>query len=328
MKTGPETAAGPPPHGLRPPGAPIPLVLVTGFLGSGKTTLLRRVIEAFRDRRFVYLVNDFASVDVDTRRLHDTGADVVSIPGGSIFCRCLVTEFVARLRRVTGDFDRPETPVEAVVVEASGMANPSALDDLLGDCGLAGAFAVRSVTVLIDPATFPKLLHTLPNVRRQVEAADLAVLNKCDLHDEAALQAAEGLLRGIRTDIEIVRAVRAEIGLARLFGAHGAGRHGDLAPCRDPGYEARALPMETPVDLEVLRHRLEAAGDAVYRAKGLVRTPAGLRDVDWSAGRFEARPWTGAADAAVGLAVIFRGTPSPETLALLDGPPGGGPAAP
>ena len=78
----------------------IPVALVTGFLGSGKTTLLRRVIATHRDRRLAYLVNEFAPVDVDGRLLAAEGAPVVALPGGSIFCQCLVGSFIEQLRGI------------------------------------------------------------------------------------------------------------------------------------------------------------------------------------------------------------------------------------
>jgi len=109
----------------------IPIGLVAGFLGSGKTTLLARWAERHRGRKLVYLVNDLGTVNVDTAWLEQHHERVASIPGGSIFCRCLVTEFLARLREVIERHDTPESPVEGVVIEASGMANPLVMADLL-----------------------------------------------------------------------------------------------------------------------------------------------------------------------------------------------------
>ena len=78
----------------------IALSLVTGFLGSGKTTYLRRLVEQYRGRRLVFLVNEFSPVDVDGPVLRSAEDDVVSLPGGSIFCTCLVTQFVHTLERI------------------------------------------------------------------------------------------------------------------------------------------------------------------------------------------------------------------------------------
>ncbi|MCX7010859.1 MAG: hypothetical protein NTY53_27070, partial [Kiritimatiellaeota bacterium] len=103
----------------------IPLVLVTGFLGSGKTTFLKQLVSRYHDLKLVWLVNEFSARDVDAAVLGSETSDVLSIAGGSIFCRCLVTEFIASLRDLPARFGTPESPVEGVVVEASGMANPT-----------------------------------------------------------------------------------------------------------------------------------------------------------------------------------------------------------
>ena len=158
----------------------IPLTLVTGFLGSGKTTLLRRLAHRGGDPRLVFVVNEFATLDVDGRLLGD-GVDLVSIPGGSIFCTCLTATFIEQMealaaRRRTDRFD-------GVVVEASGVANPRVIRRMLADSGLERRFYISRVIAVAEPLTLPKLLHTLPSTRDQIEAADVVLLNKTDLAD-------------------------------------------------------------------------------------------------------------------------------------------------
>jgi len=78
----------------------IPLTLITGFLGSGKTTLLKTLNELNRESRLVFLVNDFSANGVDAALLAEEKDEIISVAGGSIFCKCLVTEFVNRLREI------------------------------------------------------------------------------------------------------------------------------------------------------------------------------------------------------------------------------------
>ena len=111
------------------------LSLVTGFLGSGKTTYLRRLVNQYRDRRLVFLVNEFSPVDIDGPLLGSVEDDVLSLPGGSIFCTCLVTEFISTLKSIPERFGR-EAPVEGVIIEASGIANPKVVEP--------AAFAVKA----------------------------------------------------------------------------------------------------------------------------------------------------------------------------------------
>ena len=153
----------------------IPLALITGFLGSGKTTFLSRLAQRYRGRKVVFLVNEFSAKDVDGSRLARETPDVVSVAGGSIFCQCLVTEFIARLRELPSRFGTPAAPVEAVVVEASGIANPAVAAQMLRESRLDRQYDLTDVVAIVDPGSFGKLLHTLPNIRAQVEGANVIV---------------------------------------------------------------------------------------------------------------------------------------------------------
>ena len=95
------------------------MCLVTGFLGCGKTTLLMRIAKRSKGRRLVFLVNEFSPKDVDGKLLGAEGVDAVLVAGGSIFCRCLVTDFINHLKTLPERFGTGGAPVEGVVVEAS-----------------------------------------------------------------------------------------------------------------------------------------------------------------------------------------------------------------
>ena len=84
----------------------IPIVLVTGFLGCGKTTLLKRFVDLHRERRFLYLVNEFNPQDVDGVLIRSEGVEVIAVPGGSLFCNCLVTDFIRTLTDIAERFPK------------------------------------------------------------------------------------------------------------------------------------------------------------------------------------------------------------------------------
>ena len=116
-----------------------PIWLVVGFLGAGKTTLLRRLVHHANGRGLLFIVNEFSAVDVDAGLVEREGGTALAVAGGSIFCRCLVTEFISTLSRVsegipmrTGEILQPQ----GVVIEASGMADPRSMKRLLQESGL------------------------------------------------------------------------------------------------------------------------------------------------------------------------------------------------
>jgi len=267
----------------------IPLSLVTGFLGGGKTTLLQRLIEGNQGRRLAYIVNEFAEADVDGQLLELGEDQLVSIPGGSIFCRCLSGEFIRILQALPSRFEDPERPLEGVIIEASGIADPKVTAEMLEETGLDRVYELRTVVSVIDPGTFMKLIHTLPNVISQVEACDVALVNKTDLHDEDALRAVEQEIARINPQATIVRSTYCRSEIDILAGSRQRALEGEYALCRDPNFASVTLFVVEPLELGILLAELDRIKDDVYRIKGFVPVSEGMVYLDVAAGRVSHR---------------------------------------
>lgn len=275
----------------------IPIWLVAGFLGAGKTTLLRRLVHAEGGRRLAYVINEFSAVDVDAALIEREGGTAIAVAGGSIFCRCLISEFVSVLRRVSeGVPGRDGTVVqpEGVVVEASGMADPRSLRRLLAESGLDARFHVAGVTAVVDPGTLMKLLLVLPNIRGQIESADLVLLNKTDLHAPEAVEKVRKRLAVINPRATVIRCVRCVVDpaivLADGVSARAAQVDAAFGLCRDPRFEREVLAFPQPLDAGRLRDAFAADDEGFYRAKGVVLTNEGWTHLEWSASRLELEP--------------------------------------
>jgi G3E family GTPase len=262
-----------------------PVCLVTGFLGSGKTTFLQNLVERYQHRRLVYLVNEFSPADVDGRRLALPSDRVVSIAGGSIFCQCLVTEFIAMLRAARTFFTGE---VEGVVIEASGVSDPRVFDRMLKETQLDQVYSSPLRVTLVDPGTFLKLLKTLPNIRAQAEAADIILLNKTDLYRDDEIAMIEAEVRGLNPHAWLLRTkhARAEIDVLSEPPPHEM--RGVFAACRDPNFCTSTAHPPGPVKWEELRKALDRFNDVLYRVKGFVLCSDGWRYVDWAAGVWNA----------------------------------------
>lgn len=267
----------------------IPLSLITGFLGSGKTSLLKHVAETNR-HRLAYVVNECGEIDIDGRLLQLDHGRLVCIPGGSIFCRCLAGEFVDWLTRIPRQWSDAETPIQGVVVEASGMADPKVVQQMLRETGLDRTYDLRMIITVVDPGSFLKLIHTLPNIIAQIEAATLVVINKTDLYDEATLQQTEQEVRRINDQASIIRAQYGRIETDILAPAPSQPLEGTYAGCLDPDYSVTTVPLAAPVDIARVSAELESIRNDVYRVKGFVPTSTGWFYVDLSAGRLTIQP--------------------------------------
>jgi len=320
----PPTPADPPPRGR------LPMILVTGFLGSGKTTLLRRVAEReakATGRRLVLLVNEFASLDVDGRALEDDikgAAQVVAVPGGSIFCTCLVARFLKELKALVARHH--EAPIDALLVEASGAANPAVVGQLLRETGLDQQIDLRRTVCVADPVSLPRLIETLPNVKSQLAAADLVVLNKADLGGVEATAQCKAIINEYAPGAALHVCEHAEP-CPDLLGGGGplSERAGELAGCQDPHFAKSVFAPGEPVDREALLGLLEAWRERAYRVKGVLDTDAGPVVVSLTQAGLSWSALPGS-QSERGLALIAKPTDLPHLSLALSRLPRGRPA--
>jgi G3E family GTPase len=292
----------------------IPIVLVTGFLGTGKTTLLRRWMRDHAQRRLAYLVNEFSPTDVDGAILAADDDKVVTVPGGSIFCTCLVTEFIGRLRTLHEKHHTIEAPLEMLIIEASGMANPRVVGDMLRETGLDAHYELHCVLTLVSPQTFPKLMVTLPNVTAQVEAANLIAINRIDTATPEQLADTEAHLTRIAPDTPTVKTQFAELELDALPATADPELHGEYAKCRDPNYTSTAVAFDTTPNLEALLNALRDVTPQLYRAKGVILTDQGPQLIEMADGAVTTQT-TALPPTPNGLVIIAPGTTDINTIA-------------
>ena len=274
----------------------IPLCLITGFLGSGKTTLLKRLAGCYREQRVVFLVNEFSEVDIDGRLVQLPEGELLTISGGSIFCHCKAGDFIKHLTAVADEWHCPDQPVEGVIIEATGMADPRVIRKMLVETHLNAKFLLGRVVVIVDPGTFPKLIHTLPAVRAQVETGDLAIINKTDLHEEALVEEIERQLHEMQPGLDVVRAEHCDAEVDPFVPVEERQVAGEYAPSRDPDLVERSVWFDRDVDLNRVTQLLGSLGEGLLRAKGFVPFNGTLHYLDYAAGRLtltEAEPGAG-----------------------------------
>lgn len=162
------------------------LILVGGFLGAGKTTLLAQTARrlAAQGKRVGLVTNDQASNLVDTAVLSAEGFAVREVSGGCFCCRFqdLVSAADTLIEQMRPDVLVGE-PVGSCTDLSATVIQP--LKKLLGD-----RFCVAPFSVLADPtrlaqsqpghARIPFPHNVLYIFRKQLEEADLVVLNKAD----------------------------------------------------------------------------------------------------------------------------------------------------
>lgn len=155
------------------------VVLLSGFLGAGKTTLLKRILSWQVDLSdTVVIVNEFGDIGVDGSLLKDTGSDVIELTSGCICCT-LNADFRQTLMSIGKRF-KPRR----VLIEASGVADPTALVSVLGETALIQIMAITKVVTVLEADFWEAREIFGPLFYHQLGAAHLILLNKVDLIDK------------------------------------------------------------------------------------------------------------------------------------------------
>jgi len=194
---------------------PVPFFLVTGFLGSGKTTLLKRFIETYADgKKLAIIQNEFADINVDGRELKATGKsfELLEINKGSVFCVCLLSDFTSSLIDLL-DTCQPD----AVILEATGLADPIAIGQLLMADRLKMKTYLSHVWCIIDTTSFLPMETLVTRMVHQVRIADSVVLNKTDQSSAEETQQVEKRITMINPHAEITRTKYCDIDLFDIF---------------------------------------------------------------------------------------------------------------
>lgn len=266
----------------------IPVVAITGHLGSGKTTLLNHLLRR-PGARVGVVVNDVGAINVDAALLVGQVTQAASITGGCVCCMPGGGGLDDALTRLSD----PRLRLDAILFEASGLADPQVLSRLIRT---STARRVRrgGLVDVVDAAWHATTIDTRPDPPARYAAATLAVVTKLDL---VAPDARDDVLAHLTARIHarnpavtVLAAPHGRIDPTLVF---------DVADDEDPpdqlplaalaraghhhGDHGHAVAVTSlaggPADARALVDLLEDPPRGVYRLKGVVpvRTAAGPR---------------------------------------------------
>ncbi|MGO9931096.1 MAG: CobW family GTP-binding protein [Steroidobacteraceae bacterium] len=276
-------------------GKAIPITILTGFLGAGKTTLLSRILTGNHGLRVGVLVNDFGSINIDAELVVGIKGNVVSLSNGCVCCQIrddLVESVVALLAS-------QETPVEYILLEASGVADPAGIFVTFSDPNLRDRIRLDSVICVVDAEqvfAHPEYPPLMDLKLQQIGFADMLVLNKVDLAGPKQVEKVRTWLDEHFNRLRIVETNYCEVpyeillGVGRFDPAQAALNTHAEQPCADPAchddshdhdhdaqdhskvFSTWSFESAQPLAIEALRDTLRKLPGTVYRAKGFVYT--------------------------------------------------------
>lgn len=184
----------------------LPIVVLAGFLGSGKTTLLNHLLREQNGVRIAAIVNDFGSVNVDSMLVAKQTDESIELSNGCICCEIGEGGLDGTLEELA----HQGSTVQAIVIEASGLAEPADIaGQLLSSTNQYVYF--DSLVYVIDGSEFETTKKQHPSLTEHVAAADCLVLNKTDLLEQADLESVETDIRTFNASAPLLRSRHGQV---------------------------------------------------------------------------------------------------------------------
>ncbi|MFO7481828.1 zinc metallochaperone GTPase ZigA [Oceanibaculum nanhaiense] len=220
----------------------LPVTVLSGFLGAGKTTLMNHVLNNREGKRVAVIVNDMSEVNIDADLIREGGADLsrteetlVEMTNGCICCT-LRDDLLNEVRRLAEDgrFDY-------LLIESTGISEPlpvAATFDFRSEEGesLSDVARLDTMVTVVDAANLLRDYASADFLRdrgeslgeederslvnllvEQIEFADVVILNKTDVADPAALDAARKIIRALNPDAELIETSQSRVALDRVL---------------------------------------------------------------------------------------------------------------
>ena len=171
--------------------------IFSGFLGAGKTTLIRKLIaEGYQGEKLVLIENEFGEIAIDGGFLQDAGVQITEMNSGCICCT-LVGDFTKALAKVMADF-----APDRILIEPSGVGK---LSDVAKAVERVEGAQIGAKVTVVDAGKCRMYMRNFGEFfNDQVQNADLIVLSRTGLVDDARTMNAVELLKELNPDAGLI----------------------------------------------------------------------------------------------------------------------------
>ena len=206
----------------------LPVTVLSGFLGAGKTTVLNHVLNNRQSRKVAVIVNDMSEINIDSAvvrnevSLNRSEEKLVEMSNGCICCT-LREDLLVEVTQLAqeGRFDY-------LLIESTGISEPLPVAETFtfadeNGVSLSDVANLDTMVTVVDAANFLRDFDAAESLQEagealgdddersvsdllidQVEFADIILISKTDLVDQAAIDRLTAILKTLNTHARII----------------------------------------------------------------------------------------------------------------------------
>ena len=155
-------------------------IALTYISGSGKTSFLQNVLENEQGTKFGLLINDMASVNVDSKQIKKqnfgiNGIDALELQNGCVCCS-LAEDLIISVSKLVQLADAKGKDYDHIIIECSGIAEPRKIRELFqaaedyGDA-LIERVKLDTLVTIIDASVFLQLFGSNDDLKAHTSLA-------------------------------------------------------------------------------------------------------------------------------------------------------------